>query len=114
MTIRLMELLQRRIYIDPKLSKLLNDKTAREIAKGIKQFQDEPSELELTMDILGVEVSFTRKGHYEIARCSVEYLLGMSKLLFRKKSATLDNDKGVNKLYNRVKKILISIPLESI
>ena len=38
----------------------------------------------------------------------------MSKLLFRKENATLDNDKRVNKLHDRVKKILTSMPLESI
>jgi len=112
----LIELLWRREYIDSELpkNKLPNDKATREIAKSIDQFKNEPSELELMMKILGVEVSFTPKAYCEIAGRGVEYLFGMSKLLFRKENVLLDNNKWVNGLENRVKNIFTSIPLASI
>ena len=93
-----MELLWRRGHVDPNASKLPNDAEARSVAKNIPAFIGEPSEIEMTMKSLGVEVLFVPKGYYKIAGRGIEHVWSASKIIFRKESATLRNDSIVNKI----------------
>ena len=110
-----MELLWRRGYADLELpaKELLNDKACRLIAKEILQFKNELSEIEIMMKELDVDVVFTPKGHCEFAGRGIEHLWGVAKMTFRKENATLDNDKRVSELKQRVKQIITSIPTET-
>ena len=112
--IGLLELLWRRGYIDPAVNtkELPNDKQCRLIAKNIPQFKNELSEIEIVMKELDVEIVFTPKAHCKIAGRGIEYVWRVAKMMFRKENATLDNDKRVNTLKARVKKIMTDIPLE--
>ena len=80
----MLELLWHYRYIDPTLldKELPNDKKCYLIAKDILQFKHEKSEIELTMNKLGVVVDFAPKGHYEITGLGTEYLWGVSKIFF--------------------------------
>ena len=78
----LMELLWRRGHVDPNASKLPNDAEARSVAKNIPAFIGEPSEIEMTMKSLGVEVAFAPKGHCEIAGRGIECVWDVSKIIF--------------------------------
>jgi len=113
MPIGLMEVLYRRGYID-KNAKLPTDAEARKIAIAIPDFKNEKSEIESAMDTLGIRVVFTPKGHCEIAGRGIEYLWGISKVLFRKGNSKLSNDDRVNTLKQRVRTLLDNIPLETI
>ena len=90
-----------------------NDERCREIAKNMPQFKDEWSTIELTMMKLSVEVRFTHKAHCALAGRGVEYLWGVSKILFRKENACLDNDKRVNNSKPIFKKIITNVPMET-
>ena len=113
MPIGLMEVLYRRGYID-KNAKLQTDVEARKIAIATPDFKNEKSEIESAMDTLGIRVVFTPKGHCEIAGRGIEYLWGISKVLFRKGNSKLSNDDRVNTLKQRVRTLLDNIPLETI
>ena len=68
----LMGVLLRRGHVGPATEKLPADSEARNIARSMPDFVDEPSEIEMTMKSLGVEILFTPKGHCELARRGVE------------------------------------------
>ena len=106
--ISLMQLLLRYGYIDSSLQDriLLNDKYYCKIAKNILQFKDESSEIKLNIIKLSVEVIFIHKAHCEVAGRGIDCLWGVSKILFYKENTCLDNDKRVNNLKPRIKKIL--------
>ena len=53
------------------------------------QLKDEPSEIELTMNSIGVDVVFTPKAHCEIAGRGIEHVWGASKLKFRRENDSL-------------------------
>ena len=89
-----------------------NDKGCRLIAKDRPQFRFEKSEIEITMEMLGVEVDFAPKGHCEISGRGVEHLWDFSKTLFRKDNATLNNDKRANDLKQRLCNIIENTPIE--
>ena len=44
---------------------------------------------------LDTNMIFTPKGYYEIAGRGIEYIWGITKILFRKKNAALNNEKWV-------------------
>ena len=113
--IGLMELLWRRGHMDPRLSikELPNDKDFWLIAKEIPQFKNELSEIKIVMKELDVDVIFIPKCHCEIAGRGFEFLWGIAKMMIRKESATLDNDKRLNNLQKRVKEIITHMPLET-
>ena len=65
------------------------------------------------MKELDVDVIFIPKCHCEIAGRGFEFLWGIAKMMIRKESATLDNDKRLNNLQKRVKEIITHMPLET-
>ena len=69
--------------------------------------------IELTMIKLSAEVVFTPKVYCELAGRGIEYLWRVSKILFRRENAYLDNDKIVNSLKPRIKRIITNIPIET-
>ena len=111
----LMELSWRRGCVGPELpaKELPNDEACRLIAKEIPQFKDELYEIKIAMKELDAGAVFTPKGHCELADRGLECSWGVTKMMFRKENATLDDDKKVNNLKQRVKKIIASIPVET-
>ena len=107
-----MKLSWRRGHIDANASKLHTDAEARSVAKTIPAFIDEPSEIEMTMKSLGVEVVSAPKGHCEITGRGIECVWGASKIIVRKENAALRNDSRVNNLPSRARKLLESTSLE--
>ena len=60
-----------------------------------------------------VAIAFTPKGHCELDGRGIEYLWGVSKLLFRKENSTLSNDERANNLKARVHKLLCNMSIET-
>ena len=110
-----MELLWRCGYIDLLLEDCMlpNDKYCHEIAKNILQFKYELPEIKLTMMKLSAEVAFTPAVHCELVDRGIEYLWRDSKILFRRENIYLENDKRVNSLKSRIKRIITNTPVET-
>ena len=83
MQIGFIELFWRRGCIDPSLPKSPADSEARAIAKNTPCFKHEPSEIELTMKMYGVDISCVPKSQCELAVRGVECLWAVSKIHFR-------------------------------
>ena len=90
--IDLIKVLWQRGYIDPATESLPTESKARAIAKDIPDFKNELSEIEIHMNSIGVEVVFTPKGHCKIAGRDIEYIWGISKVIFRKQNALLTTE----------------------
>ena len=80
-----------------------NETEARRVSKDVPYLKNEPPELELTMNSTGVDVVFAPKACCKIAGRSVEHAWSVSKLLFRKENAALNNEQRTKKLKERVK-----------
>ena len=61
---------------------------------------------------LSAKVIFTPKAYYKLASRGIEHLWGVLKILFCRENTYLDNDKRVNSLKPRIKRIITYIPIE--
>ena len=60
-----------------------------------------------------IEVVFNPKAQCELGGRGIEYLWGVLKILFRRENTCLDNNKRVNSLKPRIKRIITNIPAET-
>ena len=58
--------------MDPNADTLPSETDARDVAKDMPNFKNKPSEIELTLDSIGIEVVFTPKAHCELSGRGVE------------------------------------------
>ena len=79
----------------------------------MSDFTNERSDIEMTMNSLGVEVVFAPKGHCGLAGRGIECTWGVTKTTFRKENATLSNDDRVNNLPARVRKTFEKISIKN-
>ena len=93
---------------------LTNETEARRMSNEIPDLKNESSEIELTMNSIGIDVVFAPKSHYETSGCDVEHGWDVSKLLFRKGNAALNNEQRAKHLKERVKSLLESMPVKTI
>ena len=91
-----------------------NETEARRTAKEILDLKNDPFETELTMNSIGVDVVFAPKAHCKISGLGAEHVWDVSKLLFRKENAALNNEQRTKNLKERVKKLLESTHVKMI
>ena len=72
----MIELLWRRGHIDPNDAYVPNETEAIRVAKEITDLKNEPSEIELTLNSLDVDVIFTPKEYCEIVGRGAERVWG--------------------------------------
>ena len=79
----------------------------------MQAFIDKPSEIEGTMKMCDVEIVFTPKAYCELAGRGINYLWGISKMLFCQENASLQNDDRMNNLKERVHKLSCSASIKT-